>query len=277
MGLRAEPNKRLGQHFLHDPQVIARIVASISPQSGDHIVEIGPGHGALTYPLAAYPVHLTVIELDRGLAAELASDVTLKAVTILRADALEIDYATLANGQQTLRIVGNLPYNISTPLLFRFLQSSEKIKDLTLMVQREVAERMSAKPGTREYGRLTVMLAARCRVEKLFKVGKGAFTPAPKVDSMVVRLLPHSVEPFDPMDWKLFTTLVRMGFAARRKTLRNALRSITSEAQIKAAGLDPKVRPDTLSPSEYAQLAHALALSEHTHSTQGSPPGRESD
>lgn len=252
------PNKRLGQHFLHDPGVIARIVAALAPRPGEHVVEIGPGRGALTRPLAATGARLTLVELDRHLAAALAADPALAGVEVTRANALEVDYAALA-ADGPIRIVGNLPYNISSPLLFRFLEAAPHIRDLTLMVQREVAERMAARPGTRTYGRLTVMLDARCRVEKLFTVGAGAFNPPPKVESAVVRLVPHAEPPFDPGDWALFAQLVRLGFGARRKTLRNAFRSAADAEIIAAAGLDPGARPDTLAAADYARLAHRLS------------------
>ncbi len=251
-------NKRLGQHFLHDPAVISRILAAVSPRRGERIVEIGPGRGALTRPLAQSGARLIVIELDRGLADALAADPELAGVEILRADALGVDYDALATGAR-LRIVGNLPYNISSPLLFRLLRAAKHLTDLTLMLQREVVERMVAAPGTRAYGRLTVMLAARCRVEKLFAVGAGAFTPPPKVESAVARLVPHVSPPFDPGDWALFDRLVRAGFAARRKTLRNALREFADAAGLRAAGLDPGARPGAISPAEYAKLSRLLS------------------
>ncbi|HEX5313322.1 MAG TPA: 16S rRNA (adenine(1518)-N(6)/adenine(1519)-N(6))-dimethyltransferase RsmA [Gammaproteobacteria bacterium] len=251
-------NKRLGQHFLHDPAVIARILAAIAARPGEHLVEIGPGRGALTRPLAASGARLTVIELDRGLAAALAADPALAAVEVIVADALRTDYTALAGGAP-LRIVGNLPYNISSPLLFRLLEAAARIRDLTLMLQREVVERMVAAPATRAYGRLTVMLAARCRVERLFVVGAGAFVPAPKVESAVVRLVPHLVPPFDWGDWELFEQLVRAGFSARRKTLRNALQAFADAKTIEAAGLDAGARPGTLAAADYARLSCLVA------------------
>lgn len=251
-------NKRLGQHFLHDPAVIDRIVAAVAPRAGEAIVEVGPGRGALTRALAASGADLAVIELDRDLADALAIDPALGGVEIIRANALRVDYGALA-GNGRLRIVGNLPYNISSPLLFRFLGASAHLEDLTLMLQREVAERMAAAPGTRAYGRLTVMLAAHCRVDKLFTVGPGAFSPPPRVESAVVRLVPYAAPPFDPGDWTLFEQLVRAGFTARRKTLKNALGKLVDTAAIEAAGLDPHARPDTVAPEGYAGLAHQLA------------------
>lgn len=255
----AEPaKKRLGQHFLHDPAIIARIITVIDPRPNEHLVEIGPGRGALTHSLAASGAHLTLIELDRTLAARLGSEPDLARAKILQADALTIDYAELAHAQP-IRIVGNLPYNISTPLLFRFLQASTRLVDLHLMLQREVVERMAAPPGTRSYGRLTIMLAARCQTSKLFTIGPGAFQPPPKVDSSVVRLVPHPTPPFDPGDWGLFDQLVRRGFSARRKMLRNAFHDLLDPALIKTAGLDPCARPDTLKPADYAALARILS------------------
>ena len=253
----APANKRLGQHFLHDPAVIGRILDAIDPRPGQHVVEIGPGRGALTAGLAASGARLTVIEIDRGLAAELASHPDLAAAEVRREDALKVDYAALA-GDGPIRLAGNLPYNISSPLLFRFLEAADRISDMTLMLQREVVDRMVADPGTRTYGRLTVMLAARCRVEKLFHVRAGAFSPPPRVESAVVRVVPHTEPPFDPGDRSLFEQLVRAGFTARRKTLRNALRNLADAAAIEAAGLDPRSRPDTLSPADYARLSRFI-------------------
>lgn len=250
--------RRLGQHFLHDPAVIRRIVDSVAPQPDDAVVEIGPGRGALTRALAARGAELTAIEVDRSLAARLAQDPALANVKILRADALRVDYRGLAS-RRALRIVGNLPYNISTPLLFRLLKAADRLRDLTLMLQREVVERMVASPGTRTYGRLTIMLAARCRVKKLFTVKAGAFNPPPKIESALVRLVPRSAPPFDAGDWQLFETLVRAGFSARRKTLRNALRPLADGATLEAAGLDPGARPDTLAPGDYARLSQLLS------------------
>jgi 16S rRNA (adenine1518-N6/adenine1519-N6)-dimethyltransferase len=251
-------NKRLGQHFLHDPALIARIVSAIAPRTDQHIVEIGPGRGALTRPLAASGARLTAIELDRRLAAALAADAALADIEIIRADALRVDYARLA-GDRPLRIAGNLPYNISSPLLFRFLNAAAEIADLTLMLQREVVERMVAAPGTRAYGRLTVMLAARCRLAKLFTVGAGAFSPPPKVESAVVRLVPRAQSAFAEGDRACFEAIVRAAFTARRKTLRNALRGLADAPTLAAAGLDPGARPETISPAGYAALAQILA------------------
>lgn len=251
-------NKRLGQHFLHDPAIIDRIITAINPQPGDHIVEIGPGRGALTLPLAASGARLDLVELDRSLAGALEAHPDLGHVRVHRANALEVDYARFAD-RGPFRLVGNLPYNISSPLLFRFLEAAAHIRDMTLMLQREVVERMVASPGTRDYGRLTVMLAARCRVQKLFVVRAGAFSPPPKVESAIVRVVPHAEPPFDPGDWTVFERIVRAGFTARRKTLRNALRTVADAEQIAGAGIDPGVRPDTLAPADYARLAKRLS------------------
>ena len=257
-----QPRKRFGQHFLHDPSVIRRLLAAIDPRPGQRLVEIGPGPGALTVPLLQRLGNLDVIELDRDLVTALAERcLDLGELRIHPVDALRFDFRTLAGPGERLRIVGNLPYNISTPLLFRFLDAAAHIRDMTLMLQREVVERMAASPGTRTYGRLTVMLAARCRVEKLFLVRAGAFSPPPKVESAVVRVVPYAKPPFDPGDWSLFERIVRAGFTARRKTLRNALRGLADASTIEAAGLDPRARPDTLSPADYAQLSSHLARS----------------
>lgn len=256
----APANKRLGQHFLHDPAIIGRILEALDARPGEHIVEVGPGRGALTAGLASSGARLTVIELDRTLATELAAHPDLAAVKVLQANALKVNYAALAD-DGPIRIVGNLPYNISSPLLFRFLESADHVRDMTLMLQREVVDRMVAHPGTRTYGRLTVMLAARCRVEKLFLVRAGAFSPPPKVESAMVRVVPHSESPFDPGDRSVFENLVRAGFTARRKTLRNALRGLADAAAIEAAGLDPGSRPDMLSPADFARLSRNMSAS----------------
>lgn len=263
--MSAYANKKLGQHFLHDPAIIGRILDAVRPRAGEHIVEIGPGRGALTLPLAASEARLSLVELDRTLAAALGEHPELRHVEVHRGNALEVDYAAFAE-EGPIRIVGNLPYNISSPLLFRFLEAAPHISDMTLMLQREVVERMVAAPATRAYGRLTVMLAARCRVEKLFLVRAGAFSPPPKVESAVVRVVPHAEPPFEPGDWLLFETLVRAGFGARRKTLRNALRAHAEATVIEAAGLDPGARPDTLAPADYGRLSRLL------HDGQAPPP-----
>ena len=238
------PRKRFGQHFLHDPGVVRRIVEAIAPAAEDFIVEIGPGEGVLTRPLAERAGTLEAIEIDRDLAAALPRE----RVTVHVADALEFDFGALPAGA---RIVGNLPYNISTPLLFRLARFATRLRDLHFMLQREVVERMVAAPSTPAYGRLSVMLQARFRMAMLFRVPAGAFRPPPKVESAVVRMVPLA-EPLDA-GAERFADVVRKAFSARRKTLRNALGLAPEE--FAALGIDPRLRPENLSPQDYARVA----------------------
>jgi len=259
---RARPaprRKRFGQHFLHDPAVIARIVQAIAARPGDHLVEIGPGRGALTAPLlACRGCTLDAIEIDRDLAAQLrARFAGTAAFTLHAADALDFDFAALARARGgRLRIVGNLPYNISTPLLFRLLAHSSALADLTVMLQREVVARLTAGPGGRDYGRLTVMLAPHTEIRRLFDVGPGAFQPPPKVWSAVVRMSMRSPPLFAVSPH--YAPLVAAAFARRRKTLRNALGELLTREEIRACGIDPAVRPETLTPQAFNTLAQAL-------------------
>lgn len=247
--------KRLGQHFLHDPGVIGRIVAAIDPKPGDTVVEIGPGLGALTAPLIERLERLQVVEIDAELAGELPSRVAHpERLVVHRADALAFDFASLASTPGTLRVVGNLPYNISTPLLFRLLDCRDAIADMHLMLQREVVERMAARPGGKEYGRLTVMLALWANVARCFDVGPGAFTPAPRVWSSIVRVTPKTSAGF-AVDPEAYADLVARLFSMRRKTLGRALKGRLSAADIESAGLDPRARPETLAPADFARLA----------------------
>jgi 16S rRNA (adenine1518-N6/adenine1519-N6)-dimethyltransferase len=254
--MKHQPRKRFGQHFLHDPAVIERIVQAIGPVPGERLVEIGPGEGALTFPLLARGARLTVIELDRDLAARLeahaAAGVQLE---VVRGDALKVELAALAAPGERLRLVGNLPYNVSTPLLFRFIAQLPLIRDMHFMLQREVVERMAAGPGSKAYGRLSVMLALSCRVEPLFDIGPGAFRPPPKVWSSVVRLEPWEKPPFPVPDPGRFAEVVRRAFGQRRKTLRNALSGLVDVDGIRAAGCDPGARAETLPPEAFARLA----------------------
>lgn len=252
------PRKRFGQHFLHDPAVIARIITAVAPAPGDRLVEIGPGEGALTLPLLERGIPLTVIELDRDLAARLAARPEAGSLlTVVQGDALKVRLADLAAPGERLRLVGNLPYNVSTPLLFCFIAQASHIRDMHFMLQREVVERMAASPGSGAYGRLTVMLAAACRVEHLFDIGPGAFRPPPRVWSSVVRLEPWPEPPFEVPDAARFAEVVRRAFGQRRKTLRNALAGLVDEDAIRAAGCDPGVRAETLPPAAFARLAQA--------------------
>jgi 16S rRNA (adenine1518-N6/adenine1519-N6)-dimethyltransferase len=247
--------KRLGQHFLHDPAVIRRLVAAIAPAPDDLVVEIGPGPGALTAPLLERLERLHVVEIDRELAADLPLRVPHpERLVVHSADALEFDFSSLASHARSLRVVGNLPYNISTPLLFRLLDHAHAVKDMHVMLQREVVERMTARPGGKDYGRLTVMLGAAARCEALFDVGPGAFTPPPKVWSTVVRITPRRPD-FAIADRERFAALVAHLFSMRRKTLGRALKGRLTPEQIAAAGIDARDRPETLAPADFARLA----------------------
>lgn len=249
--------KRFGQNFLHDPRVIADIVATIAPQPGDALVEIGPGRGALTAPLLEVCDHLDAIEIDRDLAAELRERFAGRGLTLHEADALRFDFAALAalRGRK-LRVIGNLPYNVSTPLLFHLLEAHGAVADLHIMLQKEVIDRICAAPDSAAYGRLTVMLAPWVVAERLFDVGPGAFRPAPQVWSAVARLTVRE-QPAFPVDSR-YARVVAAAFSQRRKTLRNALRPLLDAATIAACGIDPGVRPETLTPREFASLAGAL-------------------
>jgi 16S rRNA (adenine1518-N6/adenine1519-N6)-dimethyltransferase len=233
------PRKRFGQHFLHDPRVLARIADAVSPSATDVVVEIGPGEGALTRPLLERAGKAHVIEVDRDLAAGLRG---LPGVTVHEADALEFDFAVFPPG---LRLVGNLPYNISTPLLFHVARYAERVRDMHFMLQLEVVERMVAAPSTAAYGRLSVALQARFRMQKLFNVSKGAFRPPPKVESALVRMVPLEKPLHVDAD------LLRRAFSARRKQLRNALPGV----DLVRAGIDPTLRPENLSPEDYSRLS----------------------
>jgi len=236
------PRKRFGQHFLHDPGVLARLVEAIHPSKTDVMVEIGPGEGALTRHLLKLVGHFEVIELDRDLASGLAAEFPPPHLIVHCADALEYDFTRFPPG---MRIVGNLPYNISTPLLFHLARFAQRVRDLHFMLQLEVVERMVAAPSTAAYGRLSVALQARFRMNKLFKVSKGAFRPPPKVESAVVRLEPL------PRILQIDEQLLRRAFSARRKTLRNAL----PEIDFAALGIDSGLRPENLSAEDYARLS----------------------
>ena len=252
--------KRFGQNFLHDPGVIQRIVAAIDPRPGQRLVEIGPGQGALTLPLLERAGSLDVIELDRDLIAPLQALATGHGeLRIHNADALKFDFRSLAQDGAPLRVVGNLPYNISTPLLFHLIAQADAIQDMHFMLQKEVVDRMAASPGSGDYGRLSVMVQFYCEVTRLFTVGPGAFRPAPKVDSAVVRLIPHRRPVVDVRDPAVFAAVVNQAFSQRRKTLRNALKRMLSDENIRAAGIDPGVRPEELNLAQFAALANLAA------------------
>jgi 16S rRNA (adenine1518-N6/adenine1519-N6)-dimethyltransferase len=251
--------KRFGQHFLHDASVVTRIVRAIGARPGERIVEIGPGLGALTGALLEACENLDVIELDRDLAAKLqaeyAGDRRLRVHT---GDALKVDFRQLASPGERLRVVGNLPYNLSTPLLFHLLDQAPVIADMHFMLQREVVGRLVAEPGGKDYGRLTVMVRLQCESEKLFDVGAGAFRPAPRVTSSVVRLRVRQQDAVELADLPTFRRLVAHLFSRRRKTLRNSLRGQLSEDDLQKLNIDPTARPETLDLRGFAVLANAL-------------------
>lgn len=250
--------KKLGQHFLHDPAVIGRLVRTIAPVAGDNLVEIGSGRGALTLPLLETVETLHVIELDERLADDLVGRVAEPQRLIMhRGDALKVDFSSLATGVRSLRIVGNLPYNISTPILFHLLSHRAAIKDMHLMLQKEVARRITATPGGKEYGRLTVMLAPWVDTETCFDIGPGAFSPPPRVRSTVIRLTPRTAPLFHMANEARFSALVARVFSMRRKTLARSLSGWLSREQIASLGIDPGERPERLHPEDFARLAEA--------------------
>jgi 16S rRNA (adenine1518-N6/adenine1519-N6)-dimethyltransferase len=246
--------KRFGQHFLTDRHYLARIVEAIDPRPGDAMVEIGPGTGILTEPLAGKVQPLHVVEIDRGLAADLRARFPADRVVVHECDALEFSFDSLPGD---LRVVGNLPYNVSTPLLFRVAAIADRVRDCVFLLQKEVVERMVAEPDTAAYGRLSVMLQYRFAMGLALHVPPGAFTPPPKVESAVVRMKPLPANRVRARDEALFARVVASAFEQRRKTLRNAVRSLVPEAAFAAAGIDPKRRGETLSVAEFVKLADA--------------------
>jgi len=252
--------RRFSQNFLHDAHYIERIVASVDPRPGERIFEIGPGLGALTAPLIKRAGSVTAVEIDRDLAARLRSRFTPQQLSIVEADALALDWAALAAADsRPLRIVGNLPYHISTPLLFALLPIAARVRDQHFMLQKEVVDRMVASPGGKDYGRLSVMLQFRYRVLRLFIVPAGAFSPAPQVSSAIVRLVPRPAGEVPAIDAEVFARVVTAAFGQRRKTLRNALGELLDEAAIRACGIDPGARAETLPVAAFVALAKRLA------------------
>ena len=250
--------KRFGQNFLHDPSVIDRIVQAIDPKPGQSLVEIGPGPGALTEPVLRQAGRLHVVELDRDLIEPLTARCAgAGELHVNLADALRFDFASLPL-EPPLRLLGNLPYNISSPLLFHLLEQPVDIQDMHFMLQWEVVHRMVAPPGSKAYGRLTVMLAYHCQVFGLFKVGPGAFKPPPKVTSAIVRLVPHTTLPEPADDYASFCAVVAAAFGQRRKTLANSLKPLLPASAITAAGVDPGLRPERLDLKQFVRLANAV-------------------
>ena len=256
--MKHKARKRFGQNFLTDDRVIQRIVEVINPRDDQLMLEIGPGQAALTAPLAESGVELHLVELDRDLAAFLAGRFNRQPNVFLHeADALKVDFSNLT-GNRPFRLVGNLPYNISTPLLFHVLQWSELIIDMHFMLQQEVVNRMAAEPGTKAWGRLSIMCQYRCQVTPLFIVPSESFSPPPRVQSAIVRLVPHRQAPVRIDSMPAFERLVSQAFSMRRKTLRNCMRGLIETDQIEAAGIDPAVRPETLSLQQFAKLSNLM-------------------
>jgi 16S rRNA (adenine1518-N6/adenine1519-N6)-dimethyltransferase len=254
---RHVPRKRFGQHFLADRTIIGRIVAAIDPRPGENIVEIGPGLGALTGPLLERLGHLHAIEIDRDLSAQLRADYPADRLTVHQSDALRFDFASLPT---PLRIVGNLPYNISTPMLFHIAGTAARCTDLHFMLQHEVVERMVAAPSEAQYGRLSVMLQYRFRMKRLFIVAPGSFHPAPKVKSAVVRLVPRPAEELEAMDEAVFSRTVARAFSMRRKTLRNSLAELISAGELARLGIDPGLRAEALPVAAYVTISNKVAV-----------------
>ena len=253
------PRKRFGQHFLRDPAVIDRIVRTINPQADDTLVEIGPGQGAITLPLLRAAGRLQVVELDRDLVEPLQQQARDAGnLTVHNADALRFDFCELAT-HGSLRVVGNLPYNISTPLLFHLLEQSRCVSDMHFMLQKEVVDRLAAEPGCGQYGRLSVMIQYRCAVTPLFTIGAGAFRPPPRVESAFVRLHPYHTPPVAVQDEAVLAAVVQQAFSQRRKTLRNVLRDMVDAGAMQALGIDPALRAEMLGIREFAALANHVA------------------
>ena len=256
--MQHKARKRFGQNFLTDSSVINRVAEVIAPKADELIVEIGPGQAALTMPLVDSGAELLLLEIDRDLAARLEGRFAATPnVTIHTGDALRMDFAELTGGRP-FRLVGNLPYNISTPLLFHVLQWNRLISDMHFMLQKEVVNRMAAGPGGKAWGRLSVMCQYHCRVTRLFDVPPTAFSPAPKVDSAIVRLEPYDDPPVQVSDMPCFEQVIAQAFSMRRKTLRNSLRKLVDASSMEKAGIDPGARPETLSLEQFAKLSHLI-------------------
>jgi 16S rRNA (adenine1518-N6/adenine1519-N6)-dimethyltransferase len=253
------PRKRFGQNFLRDDHVVQKILAAIHPGESDHLLEIGPGQGALTDSLARSGCQLDVIELDRDLVPGLLAAFSIyPRFRLHNADALKFDVDSLADAGAKLRVVGNLPYNISTPLIFRLLQNAAIIEDMHFMLQLEVVERLAAGPGSKHRGRLGIMAQYLCRVEHLFNVPPEAFYPAPRVQSAVVRLTPWLDSPWPDCDQAQLQRLVRAAFTHRRKTLRNNLKGLIDSTGLERLGVDPGARPETLELDEFIKISNTL-------------------
>jgi 16S rRNA (adenine1518-N6/adenine1519-N6)-dimethyltransferase len=254
-----QAKKRFGQNFLNNDSVISSIVDVINPEKGENLVEIGPGLGALTEPVVERAGDLTVVELDRDLAKRLRHHPFIAPhLTIHETDALKFDFTQLINDDRPLRIFGNLPYNISTPLIFHLLTFRDKVKDMHFMLQKEVVERMAAGPNCKAYGRLTIMTQYQCEVIPVMEIGPEAFTPAPKVDSAIVRLVPHKTIKNPVKDISVLNTVCLTAFNQRRKTIRNSFKKLLAVETLVQLGIDPTLRPENISVDEYIMIANHI-------------------
>ncbi len=257
--MRHKARKRFGQNFLHDHHIISNILGSLYYNQDQHWVEIGPGKGALTESLLKSGIQLDVVELDRDLVKYLTFKFEqYNNLTIHSADALKFDFSALANIGEKLHILGNLPYNISTPLMFHLLENTSSIADMTFMLQKEVVDRLCADPGSKKYGRLSVMMQYYCATEQLFDVPPESFSPRPKVMSAIVRLVPHKMPPVKIDSVKMLNTVVTTAFSQRRKTLRNSLKKLISEDDIIALDINPVLRAETISLQQFADLSQHI-------------------
>ncbi len=260
--------KRFGQHFLHDHGVIQKLIHEINPKQSDCLVEIGPGLGALTFPLLDAIETLNVVEIDRDVIKHLENKNSTKLI-IHSVDALKFDFDSLVS-KKPLRVVGNLPYNISTPLIFHLLESASTIKDMHFMLQNEVVKRITAEPGSKAYGRLSVMVQYYCSTEYLFFVGPESFSPPPKVDSAILRLTPWEKQPHKAISNQQLSSLVASSFSMRRKTLRNNLKKILNSEKIEECGIDPSLRAEMLNVEDFVKLSNKLSTDELKHDTNPS-------
>lgn len=257
------PRKRFGQNFLYDRLIVSQILGAINPRPQDHLVEIGPGTGALTESLLSQCTWLDVVELDRDLVAGLkARFAGVGHLKIHGMDALKLDLTALRIGDEKMRLIGNLPYNISTPLIFHLLEFAAVIQDMHFMLQKEVVDRICAEPGSKVFGRLSVMVQLHYRTEKLFEVPPECFRPSPKVHSAVLRLIPDPATQALVIDRNHLLSLIRQAFSQRRKTLRNTLKARFSAHEIAAAGIDPGTRAESLAVSDYIRLSNYLSRNE---------------
>jgi len=259
MATEHRARRRFGQNFLHDQRIIDRIIDAVNPGEEDYLIEIGPGQGALTNRLAGHCKHLDVIEIDRDLAAEFSKQFADDDhFTLHNADVLRFDFSTLPRQEQGYHVIGNLPYNISTPLLFHLFACKDLFADMLFMLQLEVVNRMCAKPGSKSYGRLSIMTQYHCEVEKLFLVPASAFQPQPKVESAIIRLRPWKTPPSPADDPQLLESLVRTAFSQRRKTLQNSLKTLLDKELLASLGIDGTRRAETLSLAEYVTISNEL-------------------